>query len=462
MSERGTVWIVDDDHAVRELLTFIIESADLEIEAFASGREVLAHPGPFPDAVLLDLMMPEIDGVEVLKELKRREPDLPVVVLTAVNEVSRAVEVVKLGAFDYLVKPVDDQRLVSTLRHAMSVRRLEREVERLRGELGERFHLRTIVGSSAPMRRVYDQIQKVLDSDITVFISGESGTGKELVAKAIHYGSRRSDGPVVDVNCAAIPESLQESELFGHEKGSFTGATGAHPGKFEQAQGGTIFLDEVGEMAPSTQARLLRVLQERSLQRIGGTTRIDLDVRVISASNRNLAELVRQGKFRQDLYYRLVVYPIEIPPLRERRDDVPVLVEHFLAKYAPDANRSVSRVHPEAMQRLMAYDWPGNVRELENMVHRAMLVCGGGELTVEDLPPELGGGNLTEPGDEVDHFLSLEEMERRAVRRAVESCQGNLSLAARRLGIGRSTLYRKMEQYDITPPRSSRRGGASE
>ncbi len=457
MSEGGQVWVVDDDPAVRELLTFMLESAGFAVEAFSSGREVLACSGPLPDAVLLDLMMPEVDGREVLKELRRREPNLPVVVLTAVNEVSSAVEVVKLGAFDYLVKPVEDQRLVSTLRHAMSMRRLEREVERLRGELGERFHLRNMVGSSAPMRRVYDQIEKVLDSDITVFISGESGTGKELVAKAIHYGSLRADGPFVDVNCAAIPESLQESELFGHEKGSFTGATGAHPGKFEQAQGGTIFLDEVGEMAPSTQARLLRVLQEKSLQRIGGTARIHLDVRVISASNRNLAEMVRQGKFRQDLYYRLVVYPIDLPPLRERRDDIPALVEHFLSKYASDAGRRVTRVHPEAMQRFMAYEWPGNVRQLENVVHRAMLVCKGGELTVEDLPPELGGGNLAEPGDEADHFLSLDEMEERAIRRAVESCQGNLSLAARRLGIGRSTLYRKMQQYKITPPRPMRR-----
>jgi len=460
MAQRDTVWVVDDDPAIRKLLSFILESAGFEVEPFASGAEVLAAATPLPAAIVLDLMMPGVDGVAVLKELARRAPEVPVVVLTAVNEVSRAVEVIKLGAYDYLVKPVDEQRFVATIRRAVSVHRLEREVERLRGELGERFHLKNIIGSSPAMRRVYDQIGKVLDSDITVFVSGESGTGKELVAKAIHYGSRRADGPFVDVNCAAIPEGLQESELFGHEKGAFTGASAAHPGKFEQANGGTILLDEVGEMTPSTQARLLRVLQERTVQRIGGTRRIDLDVRVISASNRDLAELVRQGRFRQDLYYRLVVFPIALPPLRERREDIPALIAHFLEKHARDAGRRVGRVAPDAMEQLMAYQWPGNVRELETVVHRALLVCDGSEIRADDLPPELGGENLAEPGDGDGRFLSLEEMERRTIRRAVEVCGGNLSVAARKLGIGRSTLYRKMEQYGIEAPRGGRRQGS--
>jgi len=449
METTGTVWVVDDDAAIRELLGYMLERAGFAVEAFASGADVLAVAGRVPDAVLLDLMMPEVDGVEVLKELKRRMPELPVVILTAVNDVSRAVEVTKLGAFDYLVKPVDERRLLSVLRHAVSVRRLEREVERLRGELGERFHLRRIVGSSAAMRRVYDQIERVKDSDISVFISGESGTGKELVARAIHYGSRRASGPFVDVNCAAIPESLQESELFGHEKGAFTGAVAAYAGRFEQAQGGTIFLDEVGEMSPSTQARLLRVLQERTLQRIGGTRRIELDVRVISASNTDLEEAVREGRFRQDLYYRLVVFPIQLPPLRERREDIPLLVEHFLEKHAADAGRRVRRVHPDALRRLLAHDWPGNVRELENVIHRALLVCDGEEIAPDDLPPELGRLATAPAAEEVP--MSLEELERWAIERAVAACGGNLSEAARRLGIGRSTLYRKMQQYGIGP-----------
>jgi len=448
MSE-GTVWLIDDDPTVRALVQTVLENAGYNVEEFPSGPEALATAGRRPDAVLLDLVMPEMDGTRVLRELKRRWPDLPVIILTAVNDVSRAVEVTKLGAYDYLVKPVDDERLGATLDHALSHNRLEREVERLRGELGERYHLRNIVGSSAAMCRVYEQIEKVIESDITVFISGESGTGKELVAKAIHYGSRRASGPFVDVNCAAIPEGLQESEIFGHERGAFTGAVAAHPGKFEQAQGGTIFLDEVGEMAASAQARLLRVLQERTVQRIGGTRRIDLEVRVVSASNRDLAQMVREGGFRQDLYYRLVVFPIHIPPLRERPEDIPLLVDHFLRKFAGDAGVRVERVAPRAMERLVQYAWPGNVRELENVVHRSLLVASGSELSEEDLPPELGGANVAEPQDEEHGYLSLEEIEKRAIARVLAGCSWNLSEAARRLGIGRSTLYRKIEQYGL-------------
>jgi DNA-binding NtrC family response regulator len=461
MAEHDTrVWLVDDDPAIRELIGFIVESAGHTVESFGSGAEVLATIGEPPDAVLLDLMMPGVDGVEVLKEFGRRHPGLPVVILTAVNDVSQAVEVMKLGAFDYLTKPVDKDRLLTTLGHALSHRDLTQEVKRLKNELGERYHVRRIVGSSQPMRRVYDQIEKVLESDITVFVAGESGTGKELVAKAIHYGSLRSDGPFVDVNCAAIPEGLQESELFGHEKGAFTGAVDAHPGKFEQAAGGTIFLDEVGEMTASSQARLLRVLQERSLVRVGGTKSIDLDVRVISASNRDLHQMVEDGGFRQDLYYRLVVYPIELPPLRDRRDDIPQLVEHFLDKHARDAGRRIERVQSDAMRRLQDHDWPGNVRELENVIHRAMLVTGDREITVDDLPPTLGGTGGRAPCDDgaataVDAVVTgeetLEDLERRAIERALEQFGDNLSDAARRLGIGRSTLYRKIEQYGLKP-----------
>jgi len=449
MSDTARVWVVDDDAAIRELLRFIVGKGGYEVEVFASGAEVLAVAGGPPDAVLLDLMMPEVDGIQVLRELKRRHPQLPVVILTAVNDVRQAVEVTKLGAYDYLVKPVDEERLMTTLRHVLSYHSLEREVARLRGELGERHHLRNIIGSSAAMRRVYDQVDKVLESDITVFISGESGTGKEMIAKAVHYGSARSDGPFVDVNCAAIPESLQESELFGHEKGAFTSAVAAHAGKFEQASGGTIFLDEVGEMSPSAQARLLRVLQERSLHRVGGSRRIDLDVRVVSASNRELAQLVGDGGFRQDLYYRLVVYPIEMPPLRGRPGDIPLLVDHFLKKHAADAGRQITRVSSEAMDRLVRHDWPGNVRELENVMHRSLLVATDTQITAQDLPSTLTTA-VSVRSEIGDHgTLNLEELERRVVERALEVCEGNLSDTARRLGIGRSTLYRKLEHYGL-------------
>ncbi len=457
MTDQQVIWIVDDDSAIRELLSFIVTEAGYGVDSFSSGAEVLANSGPPPNAVLLDLMMPEIDGVEVLKETRRRFPDLPVIMVTADHDIGRAVEVTKLGAYDYLVKPVDRERLLTTLDRALSHGSLEKEVKRLKGELSDRYHLRSIVGSSAAMRTVYDQIEKVLESEITVFISGESGTGKELVAKAIHYASLRSDGPFIDVNCAAIPEGLQESELFGHEKGAFTGAVATHPGKFEQAGGGTIFLDEVGEMSPAAQARLLRVLQERVLQRVGGVETIELDVRVVSASNRDLAAMVEEGSFRQDLYYRLVVFPIALPPLRDRREDIPALVEHFLEKHARDAGKRVTQVESEAMEALATHGWPGNVRELENVIHRTLLVSSGLELTLGDLPPGIiDGSSAAGPTVESapaavaeNQCKSLEELERDAIIQAMDKNRGNLSDVARQLGIGRSTLYRKLEQYGL-------------
>ncbi len=453
MADNETIWVVDDDPAIRELLSFIVTDAGYGVDSFSSGAEVLTNSGPPPDALLLDLMMPEVDGVEVLKELKRLHPELPVIIVTADDDIQRAVELTKLGAYDYLVKPIDQERLLTTVSRALSHGSLEKEVARLKEELSNRYHLRNIIGSSAAMRTVYDQIEKVLESEITVFISGESGTGKELVAKAIHHASLRSDGPFIDVNCAAIPEGLQESELFGHEKGAFTGALATHPGKFEQASGGTIFLDEVGEMSPSAQARLLRVLQERVLQRVGGTETIELDVRVISASNRDLSAMVDEGTFRQDLFYRLVVFPIALPPLRDRREDIPQLVEHFLEKYARDAGKKVTSVESEAMDALVTHSWPGNVRELENVIHRMLLVTSGVELKSDDLPPGLTAEPVpTRTGDTPvleTAGLSLEELERAAIVRAMERNQGNLSDVARQLGIGRSTLYRKLEQYGL-------------
>jgi len=453
MVDNDMIWVVDDEPAIRELLSFIVTGAGYGVDTFSSGAEVLANSGPPPDALLLDLMMPDVDGIEVLKELKRLYPELPVIMITADDDIQRAVELTKLGAYDYLVKPVDQERLLTTLRRALSHRNLEKEVARLKEELTDRYHLRNIIGSSAAMRTVYDQIEKVLGSEITVFIAGESGTGKELVARAIHHASLRSDGPFIDVNCAAIPEGLQESELFGHEKGAFTGAIATHPGKFEQASGGTIFLDEVGEMSPSAQARLLRVLQERVLQRVGGTQTIELDVRVVSASNRDLSAMVEEGSFRRDLFYRLVVFPIALPPLRDRREDIPQLVEHFLDKYARDAGKKVTVVAADAMNALASHGWPGNVRELENVIHRMLLVTAGLELKYDDLPPGIAVENKS--ADTATRAAvktsgrSLEEIEREAIIRAMEDNRDNLSDVARQLGIGRSTLYRKLEQYGL-------------
>ena len=368
------------------------------------------------------------------------------------NEVSRAVELTKLGADDYLVKPIDQKLLKTTLERVLARDGLADEAVALQPDFGDRYQVKNIIGSSAAMRLVYDQIEKVSSSDITVFVSGESGTGKELVARAIHAGSLRSDEPFIDVNCAAIPEGLQESELFGHEKGAFTGAQATHPGKFEQAAGGTIFLDEVGEMSPSAQARLLRVLQERCLQRVGGTKTIELNVRVISASNRDLESMVVDGGFRQDLYYRLVVFPIELPPLRLRSEDVPLLAEHFIQKYARDAGRRVSGVSPAAMEALKAHGWPGNVRELENIIHRSLLITDGPVIGIGDLPPGLGTGPVAPTLAEaapISVAMSLDELEKTAIEKSLKRHGGNLSDVARQLGIGRSTLYRKLEQYGL-------------
>ncbi|MCU0305901.1 MAG: sigma-54 dependent transcriptional regulator [Thermoanaerobaculales bacterium] len=451
MARAPKVWVVDDEPAIRELLSIIVSNAGYEVEVFSGGAEVLACADPAPGAVLLDLMMPEVDGIQVLKELKRRHPSLPVFILTAVNEVGRAVEVTKLGAEDYLVKPIDQDRLRAVLHRALA----GPPAAVAPSGPADRYDVKNIVGSSAAMRRVYDQIARVAGSDITVFVAGESGTGKELVARAIHSSSMRSDGPFIDVNCAAIPEGLQESELFGHEKGAFTGALATHPGKFEQAAGGTIFLDEVGEMSPSAQARLLRVLQERCLQRVGGTKTIELDVRVVSASNRDLESLVKAGSFRHDLYYRLVVFPIELPPLRERAEDIPLLVDHFIAKYASDAGRRVGSVDAEAMRALQSYPWPGNVRELENVIHRTLLVAEGPVLEVADLPPGIEAADSpsaatpTRSAAPISVAMSLEEMEKAAIEKALARHHGNLSDVARQLGIGRSTLYRKLEQYGL-------------
>ncbi len=452
MANEIKVWVVDDEPAIRELLNVIVSMAGYDVETFAGGAEVLACADPPPNAVLLDLMMPEVDGVAVLKELKRRHPKLPILILTAVNEVSRAVEVTKLGADDYLVKPIDQELLKTTLERIFSTSTPTEDEVPNRPEFGDRYQVKNIVGSSAGMRLVYDQIEKVSRSEITVFVSGESGTGKELVARAIHSGSLRSDEPFIDVNCAAIPEGLQESELFGHEKGAFTGALATHPGKFEQAAGGTIFLDEVGEMSPSAQARLLRVLQERCLQRVGGTKTIELDVRVVSASNRDLQTMVADGGFRQDLFYRLVVFPIELPPLRRRSEDVPLLVEHFIEKYARDAGKRVRGVSPAAMDALKAHEWPGNVRELENVIHRSLLITDGPVIGIGDLPPGLGEGSAiapAEPAPPISVAMSLDELEKTAIEKALRRHGGNLSDVARQLGIGRSTLYRKLEQYGL-------------
>lgn len=410
--------------------------------------------------MLANLHVPGTGGFGLLDEVRARWPDLPVALLSELDTARAAVTALRRGARDYLVKPLDPREL------AASVDELAKELKaktESRAEAIGSISFSDIIGDCEAMRAVYEHIATVRNSKIAVFVGGETGTGKELVTRAIHRAGPRASGPFVAVNCGAIPEHLQESELFGHEKGAFTGATGMRQGLFEQAQGGTLFLDEVGELSAGAQVRLLRVLQDGVLQRIGGNRPIDVDVRVISATHRDLRQMVATGAFREDLYYRLIVYPIFVPPLRERGGDIPRLAAHFLERYADDVVHPVTGFTPQAGQRLEEYPWPGNVRELENVVHRAMLLAIGGLITHDCLPPSiLGTVSSDETGSsaetEVSHHgtgrLSLAEAERQAIERALDASGGNVTRAARRLGIARATIYRKMARLGVEPRRS--------
>ena len=391
----------------------------------------------------------------MLEQIQARRPGLPVVVLSGQDSVSRAVDIMKLKPFDYFVKPFDHERLVRSVALAVRDHDLQRRVAQLEREVQNTLRFDDIVGRSARMRQVYDQVEKVLDNAVSVFIHGESGTGKELIARAIHYNGARRRGPFVTLNCGAIAESLQESELFGHEKGSFTGAVAQYRGKFEQAHRGTLFLDEIGELSASAQTRLLRVLQEGTIQRLGGTGNVEVDVRIVSATHRDLEALVGQRTFRQDLYYRLMVFPIELPPLRERADDIPSLLNHLLRKHSALSRHRAVTFDQDAVDVLSRYDYPGNVRELENIVLRALVSSTSERIGVEALPPALvmrsmGVAQAGLPADSTaEEVLSLDEVERRAIEQAIRALNGNMSLVARRLGVGRATLYRKLARYGL-------------
>jgi DNA-binding NtrC family response regulator len=456
-SGSSEVFIIDDDPGFGRLLSALVREAALTPVWFRRGVEALeALESRDPRAVCLDVMLAEETGEQILARLRERRPDLPVIMLSGQGSVERAVTIMKLKPFDYFVKPFDHERLVRSVESAIREYALKDQVRRLEHEVLEAFRFDEIVGASLPMRSLQDQIRKVLDSSITVFISGESGTGKELVAKAIHYNGPRRAGPFVTLNCGAIPESLQESELFGHEKGSFTGAISSYRGKFEQAHGGTLFLDEVGELSPGVQTRLLRVLQDSQVQHVGGTETIQVDVRFIAATHRDLEQMVRDGEFREDLYYRLAVYPIDIPALRERREDIPVLVAHLVRKHQRSLGTGAITFDRDALDVLCRYDWPGNVRELENTIQRTIVSARRGTVTVSALPPKLVmrsmGLDAPEPAQPVetspgDAITPMDELERRAIEHALKVLEGNVSLAAERLGLGRATLYRKLAKY---------------
>ncbi len=448
--------IVDDDRTTRRIMRHWLEKDGYEVVDFATAGEAV-EAEVRPSVACVDLGLGADSGLDVMRQLKARDPNLEVVIVTARSDASTAVEAMRAGAYDYVTKPIDRERLLTSVRRAGEHRKLRDEVQVLTSELRDSRALSTLVGDSPAMQRLADQIGRVVDSDVPVCIIGESGTGKELVARAVHDGGRRANGPFVAVNCGAIPESLQESELFGAERGAYTGAETTRPGRFEQAAGGTLFLDELGEMSPATQAALLRTLQERTIRRVGGAKELHVDVRVVCATHRDLEALVAAGKFREDLYFRLVVYPVQVPPLRDRKEDIPSLAAHFLRKLAADVGRQPERVSPEAMEALMAHRWPGNVRELQNAIHRAMLACDGTAIDLSHLPSNVAAEKrnpvATTPKvpleSGVPETLNLKAIERQTIRRALETTGGNMSEAARLLGIGRATLYRKVATYDI-------------
>jgi two-component system response regulator AtoC len=461
-SKRYRVFVVDDDRHYARLVSYrLSQNPELEVQVFHGGEAVLEQLDQMPDAILLDIMMPGMSGIEVLQHIKQVLPDVPVIMVSAQGALDVAIEAMKLGAYEYLVKGQDELvKIETTIKNAIQTYALQNEVQRLREAIPQHYRFEEIVGESEPMQQVFRLIEKAARSDITVLIHGESGTGKELVARAIHYNSARRHEPFVVVNCAAIPRELVESEFFGHEKGAFTGAYTRKIGKFEQAHRGTIFLDEIGEMDPSLQVKLLRVLQNREIQRVGGQETIHVDVRIIAATNRNLREAMQKGEFREDLYYRLFSFPIYLPPLRERGQDVLLLAQHFLKQALrahPEGPKKFSR---EALQAIARYPWPGNVRELKNAVERAVLIAEGPEITVEDLlleNPQLTAVSSAAvreavapaSGSVVREIVPLEELKRQAVIQAFEACGRNVDRAAVQLGIGRATMYRLLKKYRL-------------
>ena len=423
-----------------------------EIKTALNGEACLNHiREELPELVLMDIQMPGIDGIETLKRIKEEDSRVPVVMMTAHGTIERAVQSMKLGAYDFLTKPFARDRMIVTIENALLNSSLKKEVAELRDELKDKYTFDNIIGQSGPMQDVFRSLEKVINSTVTVLINGESGTGKELIARAIHYHSNtRANKPFVAVNCSALPESLLESELFGHEKGSFTGASGRRIGKFEQANGGTIFLDEIGLMSPATQSKMLRILQEREFERVGGNELIKVDVRIISAANQDLEEEMKKGTFREDLYYRISVFPIKLPALRERKQDIHLLAAYFLNKYAEQEGRKIESISTDALDLLMAYNWPGNVRELENAIERAVVLSTGPEISAKDLPAavrSLGEKRIYES----DNTLStwIEKLEEEALKQALLECEGNISKTAKKLGIGRATIYRKAKKYGL-------------
>lgn len=456
MKTKLDILVTDDDQAHRVMLKKLLTRWGYNVfEADDGSVAVKEVQKRSFDLILMDIRMMNVSGIEALEQIKQINPAIPVIIMTAYASVETAVNALKKGAYDYLTKPLNFDELQMTIERATEHSRLKQENENLKERLGEKFDRRNIVGQSDAMIKLLEMVEQVAVTQATVLISGESGTGKEMIANAIHFNSSRKDLPFVKINCAALTETLLEAELFGHEKGAFTGADRRREGKFVQADGGSIFLDEVSEMSPAMQVKLLRVLQEREITRVGGQDVIKIDVRVIAASNKDLKKEVREGRFREDLFYRLNVVALSLPPLRERLEDIPLLAQTFLRTFAAQNSKAVRGFTQQAMKKLMHYSWPGNVRELMNAVERAVVLSrtetiGEDELIFtmadeamgRDEWPQNGKHPVVHAGD-----LSLEEVEKQRILQAVRDCRGNKSEAARRLGITRKTLRKKLEKY---------------
>ena len=466
----STILIVEDDPAQLRFFEAVVSNLGYRVITAPGGPEgleiLLGRDQEQIDLVLLDLVMPEIDGFEVLDRVHPARPNLPIIVLTMKGGVETVVQVMRSGAVDFIVKPASPERLQVSIENAMKISTLSGEVSRLTRRADGSLDFSDIIGDGPAMHRALDLARRAADSNIPILVEGESGVGKELVARAIQGAGERGGKPFVTVNCGAIPENLVESILFGHEKGSFTGADQRHAGKFQEADGGTLFLDEIGELRADLQVKMLRALQEGEVDPIGANKPVNIDVRVISATNRDLARLVAEGTFREDLYYRLNVFPIHVPPLRQRTDDIPALVDRFIGIYAASEGKMVRSINDEALEMLSSYEWPGNVRQLENTIFRAVVMCDEELLSVVDFPqiaqvqgvptsdtaalgPEAPDEGSIVTADDAGRGRALKDIERDAICLGLQRCAGQMSEAARQLGIGRSTLYRKVREYGL-------------
>lgn len=450
---RKNILLVDDDDGHRTMLKVNLHGPDFQVHEATDGDEVLpALAKKQVDVILLDLKMKRLDGLATLTALLRENISIPVIVITAFSSVESAVDAMKKGAFDYVTKPVDIEELRLTISRALNLKSLSDENARLKQQLGKEYGFDNIIGKSPAMQEMFETLNMVSPTDATVLIIGESGTGKELIANALHHNSHRAAGPFVKLNCAALHENLLESELFGHEAGSFTGADSRRKGRFELAHNGTLFLDEIGDMSLATQAKILRVLQEGEFERVGGAETVGVDVRLLAATHKDLETMVKEETFRKDLFFRLSVVPIHLPALRERSIDIPELTTFFLYRYAEKNRKDIKGVHPETLNLLIQYHWPGNIRELENTIERAVILCTGEQITPHELPPQFFSEKIRAEGTlkpAVHDEFTLRDMEREVIRVTLGKTGHNKSLTAKKLGIARQTLLNKIKEYKL-------------